>query len=750
MENGDRINAGLVALEALPGENNNRPLVSAAQLALSQALYAYSDGNTLLKDRLLKHDLPVDNIRYSNDGKILATIDQGDNVYVWDISEGKLLIKIEPSLDEDGYYEDIYEAVITDNKNVVIVASDSIKCMDFEGEIIWSEETKEGYLDCFIDDSNELIAGISSDIVEVWDISEGEIIASMVNSEDDCTFTSTGAFDMYGKKIAVACYMDATDSGTGKVYTMSLENSEINVINTKKEYVMNLCFSTDKDITIMSRTVYDTVINVEHYNSDTGALIWEDEFEKSAYEISISDNIIKSRSYNNGDQHDEVIISLNNSIYVYNENTGDLITDINVPQGISVVLLSTGSGVGYIVDDNGSLIFYNLSTGELYPNLVVDINRSVNQVIIKNGVLAARIYSSADVIIMKYIEGYGIETIEEYDEVIFEMEYSPDEGVYAVEHSRYDFYSTESNKLISSYELEDSYADKTCFIDNETYAVFLQDGEVDYIDVKSGDIDTFKISKNDDLYSWSLSENQKFAVAYSNNNYYLLDLESKDIEIKGKLKDEIIDAVISNTGNVICFIDENKNLVAVTVQDEKETEFELTEFNNIAISADGQYLAGSCLDNKIRIYDINTKEVMNEFYFVGNYNNYISFIPNDDKLVVQGDTYFIGIYDMNVNEYIYISDEQYNDIQKTVVDDDSIAIVTPVEMVIINRKDYEPMAIVNNGLSYMPKSGYVFTKSLETLYRFPYMDLELLKKQAKEEFSGHTLTKLERIQYNID
>ena len=44
----------------------------------------------------------------------------------------------------------------------------------------------------------------------------------------------------------------------------------------------------------------------------------------------------------------------------------------------------------------------------------------------------------------------------------------------------------------------------------------------------------------------------------------------------------------------------------------------------------------------------------------------------------------------------------------------------------------------------------VYTKNMNVLYKFPYMDLDMLLEQAKEEFGNYTLSKLERIQYNID
>ena len=76
--------------------------------------------------------------------------------------------------------------------------------------------------------------------------------------------------------------------------------------------------------------------------------------------------------------------------------------------------------------------------------------------------------------------------------------------------------------------------------------------------------------------------------------------------------------------------------------------------------------------------------------------------------------------------------------------------ISYVDMIIVNKKDYEPIADVKNGIGYLPENGVVFTQNLNNLYKFPYMDLDMLLEQAAIEFENYTLSKLEHIQYNID
>ncbi len=88
LEQGDRITAGLIALEALPATGQNRPYVPAAQYALRETLHCYKNGSSLEKDCLLKHKLPVRSFTYSQDGEKIVSIDQGNSVYVWEADSG--------------------------------------------------------------------------------------------------------------------------------------------------------------------------------------------------------------------------------------------------------------------------------------------------------------------------------------------------------------------------------------------------------------------------------------------------------------------------------------------------------------------------------------------------------------------------------------------------------------------------------------------------------------------------------------
>ena len=79
LESGNRRAAVLVASQALPSQDNDRPYVPEAEYALSSALHAYDVGHDMEYDRTLEHDYSVISMDMSDDRSRLVTVDIGDN-----------------------------------------------------------------------------------------------------------------------------------------------------------------------------------------------------------------------------------------------------------------------------------------------------------------------------------------------------------------------------------------------------------------------------------------------------------------------------------------------------------------------------------------------------------------------------------------------------------------------------------------------------------------------------------------------
>lgn len=122
-----------------------------AQYALSQALYCYDLGQDMKADRILQHEQPVSDFWLSQDAAMAVTIDQGNNVYVWEVESGKKLLQIPPTVDTYGSLNGIKGAIIFGD-SVVLCETGSLRAVSFDGQEKWWTENPERALYCEFDE----------------------------------------------------------------------------------------------------------------------------------------------------------------------------------------------------------------------------------------------------------------------------------------------------------------------------------------------------------------------------------------------------------------------------------------------------------------------------------------------------------------------------------------------------------------------------------------------------------------------
>jgi len=131
---------------------------------------------------------------------------------------------------------------------------------------------------------------------------------------------------------------------------------------------------------------------------------------------------------------------------------------------------------------------------------------------------------------------------------------------------------------------------------------------------------------------------------------------------------------------------------------------------------------------------------------------FIRFADEDTKLMLQGDDYYFRVYDLEKDEFCYIATEQYYEIKDVVVDDKTatVSLITSNDMVILNQDDFERTAMIDGGKAYLPQNSIILSSEYKIMYRFPYMTLEMLQEEAKEQFGNDELTELEKIKYHVE
>ena len=164
------------------------------------------------------------------------------------------------------------------------------------------------------------------------------------------------------------------------------------------------------------------------------------------------------------------------------------------------------------------------------------------------------------------------------------------------------------------------------------------------------------------------------------------------------------------------------------------------------------YVAFACSDNQMRVWDYEKEEMVATFPFASKSSRFVSFSQDGKLLRVQGDDYYFRVYNLETQQFDYISMEQYDAISELVEKEgeDTLTIVTASDIIIAQKDTYQRIAEPEYGIAYLSQTGAVYCKAYRTLYRFPYLTLEDLIEEAKVQFEGSTLTQQQRIQYNVD
>lgn len=134
MENGDRLSAIALALEALPDEGRERPLTAGAELALAEAMRVYYAGSQIRDVGAYTPEHPVRTFFMSDDGKYLCT---QDSKYVLDFWNVETYQKLWSAQVEFGLEND--DLCFLDEERVLFIdAEGGLVCCSAEtGDEVW-------------------------------------------------------------------------------------------------------------------------------------------------------------------------------------------------------------------------------------------------------------------------------------------------------------------------------------------------------------------------------------------------------------------------------------------------------------------------------------------------------------------------------------------------------------------------------------------------------------------------------------
>ncbi|MGN0428401.1 MAG: TIR domain-containing protein [Agathobacter sp.] len=780
LEEGDRRAAVLIALSALPSEENDRPYVAEAQYALSQALNAYDTGNVIGLDGLIRHNLNVKDFAMSDDTTRIISVDSADLVYVWDAEELSLLLTIPVQQDSYGSKQNVVSVGMYEG-NAIVCDSNSIRSVDENGELVWKVDMS--YVSyCKIDEANGIALVYGGKWADVVDLKDGSITDEITN-EIVFSFTSNVAVSMDGSKVALGHLntgigTDELGDTHGYVTVYDRETKEKQVIVSDYNYIQDIRFAPDGQMVAVAARAYNyddfymeydmNYSHVEMYRLEDGLCAWANDFKNQA-SSSVKMNAHTYESEVTGEMESSLIVTGGQTINAFDIYTGELIAEKTASSSVNEVLVAQSSGFCFFGEADGQLEIYNLTKGTSQYGSTYDLGVHISQMKVQRGVVTIRSLADTQLYVYKYHEGKGLKLLEDYGKTISDMYTSPEETYYVVAPNylsnsvEYLLYKTDSDELLLDWECDTEYYKcQPVFIDDSHFACVQNDGIITFMDLEAGTATEFCAMEDAKNLEVVLStDNSKVLFCEDNGEHRLVVVDLPGQQILYSTNKEVAYTTswtfakdydhayaVNSDGGVDMF--DLTTGQKETVCDEYQ--ISMLSDQTLAVSEDGSMLAICCMDQTLRILDTTDYTVLHEITFNSYQDCFIRFIENDTRLALQGDDGYFRIFDLENEKFAHISKEKY----PTVVDIkryeeyNTIALDVYDNLLILNAADYGLMEVVENGIAYMPKHETVYVNYYSKLYRFPYMTLEMLLEDAKEQYPFEELSELEKIQYNID
>ena len=766
LKEGEREDAALVAIEALPGEGNERPFVAEAEYALSNVLHAYDIGEDMSFDRTLPHDLSMYEEKLSSDGKHLITRDSGNNVYIWDAESWQLVNKIPARVDKDSYLVSI-DDIYADSNSVYIVSSHLFDKYSFEGARIFSYES-ESIIDgsAVSADRNTGYIMIDNAITSI-NLSKGTEISTIElpvegNVYSDAQISSDGAYLLFP--------FQKKDTGRIDMAAYNIDKNVFKITRLSNDYVMDYCYTALGNLAVVScnpdfwATGIDKIY-LDLINPQTGSILWSREIPCSIRSVATFDLMIKAHSYEtkSGDSFSEIVVAVEAEAFTYNELTSKLVASVDLPGDSATLNLRGSNAIGFICDDNGHIYTINFHEGNIYKDNTIDTRLPLRQIIIMDGVIALRSAYSSNIHIMKYHTASDLTEIADYVDYYPSIVTAPLGADWFVTRRDSDdtyLVISKDGKILNNVKLNSSYSILTGFCGNKVLlfsydTMYTADPSAGYLEETP--YADMGISNKSYHYGY-ITDNGKYAVLWSGRSFAVIDIVSKKLILESEGSTSILEAVISEDGTSLYISSREYNLVKIDTSTKEEFEYDesLREYSGLinvhflAVSHDGSMLAMACMDGNLRIINTSDGTFIDTLPFYAKSRCAIYFTPDDVNLIYQGDSMNVTIRNIREKTYTNSFTPNYELKRPTFTDDGFMTVCDSTYLYFLDTETYGVRAAVCKGAAYIPSEKSFIIGSAGKLYKTRYKDYKALIEEAGRQFPGAYLTEEEKVKYNIN
>ncbi len=779
LNEGDRRGATLVALSALPSENDDRPYVAEAEFALGKALHAYDISSRQSKDSLLKHDVTVSTIELDADGKYLTTVDNFQTVYVWDLSTYELLAKLPPEYLENGDDNDVKYANVLSGK-LVVVRTRKLSIYTIDGKVEREETYDKDVNKCFANVKEGLVTLISLESFMIYDAKSDKLRRETPPlSEIKGSFNFEGAFSADGKYLVLSAgdffeeqFIIAYDTASlSHTFYKPTESyiSDLNIDNKGNVYCISYASKSMVNSSLTTRTVY-----VEGFAKDLDmeGPAWSHSEEVKTALFNEANAVVKviPITDSNGSSYDILSVSLMDSIHAFKTDGTELSVAVS---GYPIAsFLHTPAGICFYFMRDGSSAAANLLTGTVVPSeLFEDLNGTyINECKSLNGTFVFRKNRSPEILIMKGLKKETATELYKSTNTLSNAFFSPD-GQYMCIYEQDDLtdkytfsvFDSATETLVNTISTPDDEMIRNHGFtsDNNIFTLDLL-GKITRYDLKTGKPES--VTVGDDYFTLdesSVSCDHRYLCLSGFSDFYLFDLKDMSYKKVTENKEAALTSfpTVTDDGKTIYFFTKENHLASIDTATGKIDDSYDDKLVTIAgtkgmpfltINKDQDNLLVACNDGNLRVVDTASKQVISTIPLGFKYHLYVSFCNDPSKLLVQGEDYFIRIFDLNENKFVYISFEPYDTLTSFSEDDDNYYLANYNELLVLNKDLYALKTDVAAARLYNPAKNTFIFKNSGTYSSMPVLSLDELKAMAKEQFGDTELSESEKLKYHID
>jgi len=782
LEEGDRTNAILVALEALPEDASHpdRPIVPQAEYALSRALNAYAIGSDLVADYTIEHrDVVTENVKCSVEGTFFAFLDSRGVLNLFDINTGAAIAELSAATD-DAPTDRISDYILLKNERVIAFSGNKMICVNgLDGSLVWEvefESIDESFnKDNFMDAPYYAISGdetviavrlIGSEDAYMLDTSDGRLISSVLVDNLDLLITNI-ALSQDGTHLAVV-HSDLFSQEINpvvQVFDMKT-GTVISSIDLAYSGAFFAAFTPDDrlvcgsyDFSNWDDAYGQAKIQFSCHNVDQGTTLWASEVSVARSLVDISIN--KVRLIESAEAGEHILLVVENRVFVFDLATGALVSEMVAPSYITGSVMNPDTGLFIYTTDMGHMKWGNMYTGQEYKEYDFSIQTDISAMAGANGYMMMIPYDSKHIMVYSYVEAPDLERMYEFtpDEYTGMSQVSPNGqflliGRNSSEATEAYIFDASSGELIAQKVLPGLVE---CAIFDESGIFFaMSDESIQYYNLESDVIDPV-MSNVDEYISFYSNAAQTHLVLVEYERLRVMSLETREIVFETMLENEqFVD--ISDDASYVLMSGED-GLFALQTGDGSRVVFEervdlMQGFQiQIAFAQKSDYVAIPGADQYIHIVDLSTGKTIS--LIVGVNADVFSgcFIDNDATLIFQSNDYRIRAASVDTGRLVYTGEDDmrlvyswsYNSERKI------LAAITDTNALLLNvDKEIYPTAEVPYFFTFSQDNKYVFFSDSYKLGRFPYRELSDLYRLADEVLGDKTLSEENRIKYYID